>query len=423
MRYDFIEIGTSDFRTLIQTCDENSTGLSIDPLKFYLDRLPEKKNVTKLNVGISDVNSKSKVYWVNPDNIQKYNLPNWIRGCNSIEKPHPTVINELSKRGLSTDIINIDEIELISFDTLIKKYKIESIDFLKIDTEGHDTKIIKSLLSADKLILPNKIEFEANILSDKNDIEEVIKMLKRHDYVITKRTESDIVVERNIKKDSIIYNISSFNRKETLLKTIDSIFNQSDIINISLNSYDDIPIELYDKKIKIFITDNEKGDAYKFINLENSNGYYFTIDDDIIYPNDYSKYLIEKVEKYNRKSIISLHGRSFNSFPINSYYKSPGKRIHCLHESLNDEVVQFGGTGVMCFHTDLLKLNINYFEYPNMADIWIGKYAIENNIDIVCVEHKKDFLKYQDVVEDTIYSTFQNNDRIQTTLVNSIFNI
>jgi hypothetical protein len=421
MRYDFIEIGTSDFRTLIQTCDENSTGLSIDPLKFYLDRLPEKKNVTKVNVGISDRNSKSKVYWITPDNIKKYNLPNWIRGCNSIENPHPTVISELSKRGLSTDIINIDDIELITFNKLIKKYKIESIDFLKIDTEGHDTKIIKSLLSSDNLILPKKIEFEANILSDKNDIDEVIEILKRYDYVITKRTESDIVVERNINKNSIIYNISSFNRKESLLKTIDSIFNQSDIINISLNSYDDIPIELYDKKIRIFITDNEKGDAYKFINLEKSDGYYFTIDDDIIYPNDYSKYLIEKVEEYNRESIISLHGRSFNTFPISSYYKSPGKRIHCLHESLNDEVVQFGGTGVMCFHTDLLKVNLNYFELPNMADIWMGKFAFENNIKIICAKHEKDFLKYQDEIIDTIYSSNSKDDRIQTEIVNHTF--
>jgi hypothetical protein len=421
MRYDFIEIGTSDFRTLIQTCDENSTGLSIDPLKFYLDRLPEKKNVTKVNLGISDRNSKSKVYWITPDNIEKYNLPKWIRGCNSIEKPHPTVINELSNRGLSTDIINIDEIELITFDTLIKKYKIESIEFLKIDTEGHDTKIIKSLLLSDSLILPKKIEFEANILSDKNDIDEVIEILKRYDYVITKRTESDIVVERNINKDSIIYNISSFDRKETLLKTIDSIFDQSDIINVSLNSYDEIPIELYDKKIRIFITDNEKGDAYKFIDLEKSNGYYFTIDDDIIYPSDYSKYLIEKVEEYNRGSIISLHGRSFNSFPIDSYYKSPGKRIHCLHELLNDEVVQFGGTGVMCFHTDLLKINLNYFELPNMADIWISKFAFENNIKIICAEHKKGFLKYQDEIVDTIYSSNSKDDRIQTDIVNHIF--
>lgn len=221
--------------------------------------------------------------------------------------------------------------------------------------------------------------------------------------------------------DKVIYNISSFNRKETLLKTIDSIFDQSDVINISLNSYDEIPIELYDKKIRIFITDNEKGDAYKFINLEKSNGYYFTIDDDIIYPNDYSKYLIEKVEEYNRLSIITLHGRSFNSFPIKSYYNSTGRRIHCLYKLLNDESVQFGGTGVMCFHTDLLKININYFELPNMADVWIGKFAFENNIKIVCVNHEKGFLKYQDEIIDTIYSSNSNNDRVQTDIVNSIF--
>ena len=31
MDYDFVEIGTSDFETLIQESDENSIGISIDP--------------------------------------------------------------------------------------------------------------------------------------------------------------------------------------------------------------------------------------------------------------------------------------------------------------------------------------------------------------------------------------------------------
>jgi hypothetical protein len=43
MRYDFIEIGTSDFETLLQ--ESSGVGLSIEPLKFYLDNLPNKDNV------------------------------------------------------------------------------------------------------------------------------------------------------------------------------------------------------------------------------------------------------------------------------------------------------------------------------------------------------------------------------------------
>ena len=53
MKYDFIEIGTSDYDTLIQQCGDDEIGLSIEVVKSYIDRLPEKKNVKKINCGIS----------------------------------------------------------------------------------------------------------------------------------------------------------------------------------------------------------------------------------------------------------------------------------------------------------------------------------------------------------------------------------
>ena len=35
--YDFIEVGTSDFHTLIEQADENTVGLSIEPINSYLE--------------------------------------------------------------------------------------------------------------------------------------------------------------------------------------------------------------------------------------------------------------------------------------------------------------------------------------------------------------------------------------------------
>jgi hypothetical protein len=218
-----------------------------------------------------------------------------------------------------------------------------------------------------------------------------------------------------------IYNIASYNRKETLIKTIESIFNQADVINIALNNYDHIPVELYDNKIRIFRTDNSKGDAFKFLELKNSDGYFFTIDDDLIYPKNYSEYMINKVKEYKNK-IITLHGKSFKSFPIDSYYHATANSYHCLQEVKNDVKVHTGGTGVMCFDTNLFKIDINYFEHPNMADVWIAKYAKEHNIDIMCVSHKEDFLKYLGAKE-TIYSSSHKNDKIQTGIFNLAFNI
>jgi hypothetical protein len=220
--------------------------------------------------------------------------------------------------------------------------------------------------------------------------------------------------------DKIIYNIASYKRGDTLIKTIESIYNQCDIINVTLNDYDEIPVELYDKKINLFISDNDRGDAYKFYKLMESDGYFFTIDDDLIYPENYTEYMIDKVNQYNRNSIITLHARTFNSFPINSFY---GRNTSVYHfkQLLNQDVkVQFGGTGVMCFHTDLFKVPIEYFDRPNMADVWIGKYAKEHNIEIICAKHNSGFVNQQDF-DDSIYNTDLRNDTVQTNLTNECY--
>ena len=58
MKYDFIEIGTSDFDTLLETTT-NKIGISIEPLKYYLDSLPNNDKVIKVNspysIGLNNI--------------------------------------------------------------------------------------------------------------------------------------------------------------------------------------------------------------------------------------------------------------------------------------------------------------------------------------------------------------------------------
>jgi FkbM family methyltransferase len=167
MHYDFIEVGTSDFRTLIQTCKDNEIGLSIEPIKMYLDSLPDKPNVTKVNCAISNINGTIDVYYVKPEDIIKYNLPNWVRGCNSINKPHPTVLNLLGDKHDS--VITKEVVQVINWSRLVDIYKIESIKYLKIDTEGHDGLILDDYYNtclSNVELLANTIIFENNILAD-----------------------------------------------------------------------------------------------------------------------------------------------------------------------------------------------------------------------------------------------------------------
>ena len=46
---DFLEIGTSNFDTLIQLADNKTVGISVEPIKYYLDSLPSPANVLKIN--------------------------------------------------------------------------------------------------------------------------------------------------------------------------------------------------------------------------------------------------------------------------------------------------------------------------------------------------------------------------------------
>jgi hypothetical protein len=183
---------------------------------------------------------------------------------------------------------------------------------------------------------------------------------------------------------------------------------------------EEIPNFLHHNKINLFFTDNSIGDAFKFLNLEKVDGYYFSIDDDLIYPPTYVSDTIKKCKEFNNKKVVTYHGRNFSSFPISSYYRSASERYACLNKVKNDVKVQFGGTGVMCFHTSLMKIPIDYFKNANMADIWIGKYCIENNIEIICLKHDEGYIKYIPQ-KTTIYNESSKSDKIQTDLVNVLF--
>lgn len=192
MHLDYIEIGTSDFDTLLETTDLH--GISIEPLSIYLDKLPNKDNNIKLNMAVSDFDGECEVFFIPPEDIKKYNLPSWLKGCNSILEPHPSALQVLNEVGL-VDLYQQKKIEVITWDTLIRTRNIIGVDYLKIDTEGHDSVIIKSILNSSTNLLPKKIKFETNILTPRDVVDETINLLKDRGYLVIEETNENTVVE------------------------------------------------------------------------------------------------------------------------------------------------------------------------------------------------------------------------------------
>jgi FkbM family methyltransferase len=195
---DFIEIGTSDFCTEIQNAT-GKTGLSVEPIKHYLDALPDIDGVTKVHAAVSNYDGHINIYGVVPDLITKYQFPDWVRGCNSVNNYHPTVLRLILDKHLDErEIFTVDRVPVMTFSTLVKKHNIRGCQYLKIDTEGHDVVILNSYIdciSRGEFSLVPKIQFEANELTESNVIDGILEKLNVLGYKVTFRDCCNIVVE------------------------------------------------------------------------------------------------------------------------------------------------------------------------------------------------------------------------------------
>ena len=193
--FKFVEIGTSDFDTEIEKASDTDVGLSVEPLKMFLDRLPDKRNCKKVNVAISDQADTMSMYYVDPKDVRKHELPYWIVGSNSLGNPHPFVLKLLQEKNLES-LIKTTPVQVITFGMLMEEQGIASIDYLKVDTEGHDPTVLRSMIEycdRNPEVYPLRIQFETNGLADKRLEEEIIKALEKRGYSVESRGNDTVM--------------------------------------------------------------------------------------------------------------------------------------------------------------------------------------------------------------------------------------
>lgn len=81
--------------------------------------------------------------------------------------------------------------------TLLQTYRVDTIDFLKIDTEGHDMVILDNYIDAlnEGLSSPaKKIEFESNVLVDEREVDRMISRLGSIGYTLETRGHDTVMV-------------------------------------------------------------------------------------------------------------------------------------------------------------------------------------------------------------------------------------
>jgi hypothetical protein len=228
-------------------------------------------------------------------------------------------------------------------------------------------------------------------------------------------------------------------RLEVAAEAINSILPQVNRFNVMLNGYSmadggKLFMKLnkrYLNKIFFEYLDNSMTDAAKYYRVENQKGYIFTCDDDIFYSPGYVDYMISKIEQYEMKAVISLHGRVWGDIPIASFYRDRkeginvpgGGAFQCLNTVKGDHLVNghgvYGcaGDGVMAWHSDTIKMTFDYCLLPNMSQLWMALKCNEEDVPQYAVEHEEGFVRQlwegTGIWDDQVY-----NDHEQTKLVN-----
>ena len=199
--FDFIEIGTSDYETLLETASNDTIGLSVEPLQLYLDRLPDRDRVKKVAAAITDdgagdvTNLDIPVFWVDPEDILKHNLSFFTRGCNSVGSPHP-LHTTITDWGLGC-LVKSARVPLLTVEQLFHRYGVRSVGVFKVDTEGYDTRILKGLMAycdsqRRASCWPRTIVFESNQMTPRAHLVKSVAELSARGYRLLFADEDNV---------------------------------------------------------------------------------------------------------------------------------------------------------------------------------------------------------------------------------------
>lgn len=135
---EFTRMAISDTdNNLIVYCFEpvHTTFSAFNEVMSKLDR---SANIIMVNAALSDTNGVANIY-----------TSGYLSGTNSMHKRHLGALGEIRQN-------NVEKIKTIRGDSFCIEAGIQHIDFLKIDTEGHELAVLKGF---EQMLLEKKIDF------------------------------------------------------------------------------------------------------------------------------------------------------------------------------------------------------------------------------------------------------------------------
>jgi FkbM family methyltransferase len=183
----FVEIGTCDFDTNLPLIESGDwRGLMCEPVpKYYsslveqANQIPYRYNLNIDNIAVSNYNGHIEMIESDDETEE------WVRGVSHVVSENHTgrKLSEIPQNRIA-NIFDYSEnlkVRCMTLDSLLHKHRIDYVDFLKIDVEGHELEILKQYSWR---IKPTFIKIEHSHI----DAQELIDIFERQGYIVYMET-------------------------------------------------------------------------------------------------------------------------------------------------------------------------------------------------------------------------------------------
>ena len=175
-------------------------------------------------------------------------------------------------------------------------------------------------------------------------------------------------------------------RAAILPQVLENLIPQFDHIFVYLNGHEKIPDCVKQEKVS-YAWSKDHGDlaaSGKFFFLEEARGgYYFTVDDDFLYPPNYAYRMVAALKKYKDQAAVCVHGSIFGE-PLEWFFER--NAVFASRDALfRDQFVTLIGTATAAFHTESIKLCFDDFFPRVMCDLQFSIKARSQEMPIVSI--------------------------------------
>lgn len=180
-------------------------------------------------------------------------------------------------------------------------------------------------------------------------------------------------------------------RAASAMQAIDSLAPQCDRMFVHCNGLNPAIKEHCAKFGNVTVTETAEnlGDQMKVLGLEQTlSGYFFTCDDDILYPADYTVKMTLHMKTFDDKALLCIHGHCNGSRGKEHSYST-----HFCTAIPHFIPMTVPGTGTVCFTVGRPAFRLEQITVPNMLDNWIGHFALQQGVPIYSAPRPNQWLR------------------------------